>query len=144
MGELNAQPEWRRYLLAVYGDDAAPRFPLELETFSFFYFNFLPFPWQRALLNRPFLNSKWLTVDRLTGKVPATNWYRVERDDDAPWAKDVAGVEMTELRRHGDWYIQFGGDGGVGRGAATAWRYLYRTIGESQQVPPPPIDGVAR
>jgi len=109
---LSNSSEWLAYLKAVYGTDTEPTFPLDLAQFNFFYFNVLPRQWQRDLASRPILGSD-ARVDLRTGI--AHRHFK----------KGVLSNNAVGRHRR-EWYILYGGLGGTGSGAATAWRYLHR------------------
>ena len=116
---LAAKPDWNAYLFSVYGALPPAAFPFNTSHLSFLYYNTMPAVLRRRLLDRPILGSK-SSIDWRTGVA------HHPRDVRCPYAKSHDGqlTLQPEKRSAGEAYAMFGGAGGVGRGAATVWRYL--------------------
>ena len=134
--ERPAAAAWKRYLEEVYGQllhehgkktdgHAAARFPIDLRTFNFFYYNILPRdarPVRRAIFG---FNSTWtLEHDVPPGvskaSIEARAWLR-SHIYGAPYERNPPFG-----RRHGDAFVQFAGAGNLALGQGTAWVYAYR------------------
>lgn len=143
VAELRSQPEWLSYVTRVYSLSSLT-FPLDTRPFSLFYVNHLP----QAL--RTTLVSDARSTD--CSAVPVLSHSRT---NGVMWhpKRHCNASEPTAagrpLRRQGDAFAMWGGNGGPGKGAALAWAYSHAATGHREataaavELPAAPERGVA-